>query len=587
IWLHLLMIVSSNSFALIITLQGNVWTFEPQLSYLEINCCTSNVNPPPANSRNDSKDFVPTRTHILFAHHFSTIAGAGPIIGPTIGILYGFAPAWIWIVPGTVFFGAVHDYSTLFASIREGGKSIGEIAGISLGKTGMFLFLAFTLIMIFLVTSAFLSMTAISLTSMWPLSKLSLETGQTLLKTTEVNGQPMGIIGGIASTSVIIITIFSPLLGFLMCRKSMKMVPGYFLAAIVCALSIIIGFNYPINLPPTAWMIIISIYVLFAAGAPVWVILQPRDFTNVQILYGGMAALVISIIIGGFSGLTISFPAFSLSAGIEHLGFIWPMLMITIACGAISGFHSLVASGTSSKQVRNESSARKIGFGGMVLEGALAVLVLLALASSLGYSDYLNIVWPDSGSNPVLAFALAVGGLMNGSLGIPISVGAVMGILLIEGFVVTTLDSAVRLNRYLFEEFWSLIFDPVPSLLRKFWFNSGISVIIMFLLAYFNAFRLIWPLFGTANQLMAALALIAVSAWLFRKGRKNWFTLIPAVFMVITTVASLIYLLIMTYLPSGNIVLIIADLILLALSFGVVAISLQSVAGRIRQINGI
>ncbi len=436
--------------------------------------------------------------------------------------------------------------------------------------------------MIFLVTSAFLSMTAISLTSMWPLSKLSLEAGQSLLKTTEVNGQPMGIIGGIASTSVIIITLFSPLLGFLIYRKSMKMVMGYLLAAVVCAISIIIGFNFPINLPPTAWMIIISIYVLFAAGAPVWVILQPRDFTNVQILYGGMIALVLSIIIGGFAGLTISFPAFSLRAGIEHLGFVWPMLMITIACGAISGFHSLVASGTSSKQVRDESSARQIGYGGMILEGALAVLVLLALASSLGYSDYLNIVWSDSGSNPVLAFALAVGGLINSSLGIPISIGAILGILLIEGFVVTTLDSAVRLNRYLFEEFWSLIFNPVPALLKKFWFNSGLSVIIMFLLAYFNTFRLIWPLFGTANQLMAALALIAVSAWLFQKGRKNWFALIPAIFMVTTTLASLIYLLVNTYLPSGNMILIIADIILLSLSFGVVVISIRSITTQSR-----
>ncbi|MEZ5357597.1 MAG: carbon starvation CstA family protein [Candidatus Zixiibacteriota bacterium] len=530
----------------------------------------------PAEAKRDNKDFVPTKTHILFAHHFSTIAGAGPIIGPTIGILYGFAPAWLWVVFGTIFFGAVHDFSALFASIREGGKSIGEIAGISLGRFGMFLFLLFTLLMIFLVTSAFLSMTAISLTSMWPLDKLSLDAGQSLLKTVDVNGQPMGVIGGIASTSVIIITLFSPLLGFLLYRKSLKTSYGYFLAGIVCLVSIIVGFLYPISLPPTLWMVIISIYVMFAAGTPVWVILQPRDFTNVQILYGGMTLLMVSILIGGFSGLSITFPSFSLDVGIEHLGMVWPMLAITIACGAISGFHSLVASGTSSKQVCSESAARRVGFGGMILEGALAILVLITIASALPYNDYLNIVWGEGASNPVLAFALAVGGIIHNSLGINISIGAILGILLIEGFVVTTLDSAVRLNRYLFEEFWALLFNPVPKIMTRFWFNSGLSVIIMFLLAYFNAFKLIWPLFGTANQLMAALALIAVSVWLTKRGRRNWYTVIPAVFMVVTTMAALVYLLVNTYIPSGKITLIAADILLLALSLGVLVISVKS-----------
>lgn len=533
--------------------------------------------PTPARANFDHKDYVPTKTHILFAHHFSTIAGAGPIIGPTLGILYGFAPAWIWIILGAVFFGAVHDYTALFASIREGGRSIGEIAGKSLGRTGMFLFLAFTLLMIFLVTSAFLSMTAISLTSMWPLEKLKLDAGQTLLKTVEVNGTAMGIIGGIASTSVIIITLFAPVLGYLIYRRGIKTGFGYLLAAVICVFSIIIGFIYPVSLPPTAWMVIISIYVLFAAGVPVWLVLQPRDFTNVQILYGGMGILIASVLIGGFSGLDISFPYFSFELGLEHLGLVWPMLIITIACGAISGFHSLVASGTSCKQVESESAARRIGYGGMILEGALAILVLVAVGSALPYDDYLQIVWPDKGSNPVLAFSLAVGGIIHNSLGISVSLGAIIGILMIEGFVVTTLDSAVRLNRYLFEELWSMLFRKVPPIMKKFWFNSGLSVLIMFLMAYFNAFKLIWPLFGSANQLMAALALIAISAWLYRRGRKNWFTLIPAVFMVVTTMASLTYLLVNTYLPARKPILIAADIVLLGLAVGVIGLSFKAI----------
>ena len=531
----------------------------------------------PANARSDNTDFVPTKTHILFAHHFSTIAGAGPIIGPTLGILYGFTPAWIWIILGAVFFGAVHDYTALFASLREGGRSIGEIAGKSLGRTGMFLFLAFTLLMIFLVTSAFLAMTAISLTSMWPLDKLKLDAGQTLLKAVEINGVSMGIIGGIASTSVIIITLFAPILGYLIYRRGIKTGYGYLLAGAVCIISIIVGFSFPVSLPPTMWMVIISIYVLIAAGVPVWMILQPRDFTNVQILYGGMALLVGSIVVGGFSGLTITFPSFSFGIGMEHLGMVWPMLIITIACGAISGFHSLVATGTSCKQVSSEIAARRIGFGGMILEGALAILVLVTVGSALPYQDYLQIVWADSGSNPVLAFSLAVGGMMHHSFGISTSLGAIIGILMIEGFVVTTLDSAVRLNRYLFEELWGLLFSTVPPLFKQFWFNSGLSVVIMFLMAYFNAFKLIWPLFGSANQFMAALALIAVSVWLYRRGRKNWFTLIPAVFMVVTTMASLIYLLINTYLPAGNVILIAADILLLCLAIGVIGLSFKAI----------
>jgi carbon starvation protein len=253
------------------------------------------------------------------------------------------------------------------------------------------------------------------------------------------------------------------------------------------------------------------------------------------------------------------------------------MLIITIACGAISGFHSLVASGTSSKQVTSECSARRIGYGGMILEGALAILVLVILAAALSYDDYLLVVWPEMGSNPVLAFALAVGGVIHHGFGIPISIGAIIGILMIEGFVVTTLDSAVRLNRYLFEELWALLFERIPAIMSRFWFNSGLSVLIMFLLAYFNAFKLIWPLFGSANQLMAALALIAISVWLYRRGRKSWYAMIPAVFMIATTIASLIYLLIKTYLPSGNIVLISADILLLSLAIGVIGLSFKAI----------
>ncbi len=532
--------------------------------------------PTPAVEKNDGVDYVPTRTPVLFAHHYATISGAGPIIGPTLGILYGVGPAWLWIVIGGILFGAVHDFSALFASIREKGNSMAEIARKALGDTGFLMFIIFTAIMLILVTSAFLSLTAIALTSVWPVEKLGLEAGQTLLHTRMVAGQEMGVIGGIASTSVIIITLIAPLLGYLIFKKSLNTALSFILAAAVCFVSIYAGFRMPLSIPGLVWMIILSFYVLIAAGMPVWVILQPRDFVNVQILYGGLAVIMISVIIGGINGMTTNLPMFNLAMGNQHLGPVWPMLFIIIACGAISGFHALVAGGTSSKQLARETHAKAVGYGGMILESILAILVVLAIASSLKGSEYMQITWPVKGTgNPILAFALSVGYLAHSTFGISVALGSIIGILMVEGFIVTTLDSAVRLNRYVFEELWKRAFKSVPVLFTKYWFNSGLAVVFMFGLAVSNGYRLIWPIFGASNQLLAALTLIAVTVWLNLAGKKSWFTFFPAIFMVVTTIAALIYNLIAQYIPSMNIILIITDLILLALSSGVIILAIK------------
>ncbi len=533
----------------------------------------------PAVKRYDGKDYVPAKLHILFGHHFSSIAGAGPIIGPTMGILYGFIPGWLWVVVGGVFIGAVHDFTSLFVSIREGGKSMAEIARKTLGNVGFVLFILFTIVMIVLVTSSFLRATATSLTSMWPLDKLGLPPDQTLLQT-EVSekGEVLGIIGGIASMSVVIITFFSPFLGYLLYKRKVKIYKAYILAAILCFVSIYVGILHPITLSPETWMVILSFYVLFASGAPVWMILQPRDFVNVQILYLGILGLVFSLFVGGFGGLSLKMPAFNLAEGIKNLGFVWPMLFITIACGAISGFHALVTTGTDCKQLSKETDAKKIGFNGMILESVLALSVLLAIGCVFTFSEYKSIVWPEAGlSNPILAFSLAVGKLLQNSLSIPLALGCVFGILMVEGFVITTLDTAVRLNRYLFEELWNIIFKKVPKLLKIYWVNSGLACALMWLLAYFNTFVALWPIFGTANQLLSALTLIAVSTWLYLKGKKNWFTLIPAVFMLLTTTASLFILLFKKYLPQKNLTLITTDILLLVLSSGVTYLAIKTV----------
>ncbi|HUT62745.1 MAG TPA: carbon starvation CstA family protein, partial [Anaerolineae bacterium] len=207
-------------------------------------------HPTPAQTINDGRDYVPTKSYVVFAHHFSSIAGAGPILGPTMAILYGFLPAWLWIVLGGIFIGAIHDFTVLFASIREGGKSMAEVARKTLGQAGFNLFIFFTILMIVLVTSAFLSATAISLTSLWPLDKIGVTGGKTFLKTIIVDGVAMGKIGGIASMSVIVITIFSPMLGWLIYKKGIKTYLTHILALTVCIISVIIGILYPVMLSP-------------------------------------------------------------------------------------------------------------------------------------------------------------------------------------------------------------------------------------------------------------------------------------------------------------------------------------------------
>jgi carbon starvation protein len=532
------------------------------------------ANPTPAHSCEDGRDYVPTRTGVLFAHHFSAIAGAGPILGPTVAILYGFLPAWLWVVFGGIFIGAVHDFMALFICMREGGKSMAEVARKTFGKAGFALFILFTLMMLVLVTSAFLSAVSMSLTSLWPLEKLGLKEGQSLLQTVSVNGVPMGRIGGVASTSVVVITLLSPFLGWLLYKRKLAHKIAYPLAAAICVGSVVLGFVFPVVLNSTAWTVVISIYVLFASGVPVWIILQPRDFINVQILYAGIALMAVALFLAGFMNLPFSMPAVNLQEGVANLGMVWPMMFILIACGAISGFHSLVAGGTTGKQLNMETDARRIGFNAMLLESLLAVCVLLALGVGLSFADYKAIVYPvveGVKSNPILAFSLSVGHLVNKTMGIPMDLGTVFGILLVEGFVITTLDAAVRLNRYLFEELWDMIFETPPALLRNQWFNSLLAVILMWVLAYTNAFTALWPIFGAANQLLAALGLITVTGWLMLKGRKYFFALAPALFMITTTIASLVILLI-KYIHQSNITLAVTAVLMMALSAGVLVL---------------
>lgn len=521
----------------------------------------------PALINEDGKDYVPTNPIVLFGHHFASIAGGGPIIGPTLALAFGYLPVWMWIVFGTVLVGGVHDLSSLFVSIREGGRSIAEITRRYLGRRGFVLFVSFAVVYILLVTSAFLQMTVAALTSALPVDRIADQADLSSFSRTIKDGVEMIRIGGVASTSVIVITLFAPLLGYLLYRRRMSAILGAVIGALVAGLSIRIGIASPVNMAGEIWMILVSIYVFIASGIPVWIILQPRDFVNSFVLFAGIVVLLMGSIVAGLKGIVLDAPMVDMGGGKAALGSVWPALFIVVACGAISGFHALVSSGTTSKQISSETHARRIGYGGMVLEAILAICVVTAVGAGMGFRSYKEIVYPQVGqSNPILAFGLGMGGLLKRSLGVNYAYGVIFGIIMVEGFVVTTIDTAVRLNRYLFEEVWRGTFDRVPWLLENRYFNSLLSVAIMYMLAKTNAFLAIWPIFGTANQLLAALTLTTVTVWLLRLGKNPLITISPAIFMLATTMASLVELLFKKYIPSRNTILSIADILLLVMA---------------------
>jgi carbon starvation protein len=534
--------------------------------------------PTPSVRINDGIDYVPTKPIVLFGHHFAAIAAAGPIVGPTLALLFGFLPAWLWIMLGVVFIGAVHDFAALFLAVREGGKSIAEVARRTLGKPGFIFYVSFAIVLCLLVLAAFLQLTAIALTSTLPPDDVNLSAASDApFQMLEKSGILQVQIGGVASASVIVMTFLAPLIGVMIYKKHMNIVIVSVFAFLTAFGSVVLGFFFPVTLDPTTWMIIICVYVFFASWIPVWIILQPRDFVNAQILYLGLASMVIGIVGAGVAGAVIKAPTVNISEAMNapNLGLLWPFLFVTIACGAASGAHGLVCGGTSCKQISNEKHARIIGYGGMLLEGLLAVCVTLIVTGGLDFDKYKSLVYPaGGGSNAPLAFALGLGNILHAGIGLPTVYGTIWGILLLEGFLITTIDAIVRLTRYLFEELWATILPHPPAMMRSRMFNSALVIAGMCVLTFTNAYLKIWPIFGSANQLLAALTLIAATAWLVQKARKAWFTAIPAAFMVVTTITSLVILL-GRYIDFGNWTLAVTDVLLLVLSAGVVTLTFK------------
>jgi carbon starvation protein len=524
--------------------------------------------------KNDGSDFLPTKSYILFAHHFAAIAGAGPIVGPTLAVVYGYLPALVWIVIGATLMGGVHDMVTLFISTREEGRSVADIGRQYLGPFGYVCIVSFLVIGLFMITATFLNLSVTALTSMYPAEKLGMEPaaraeldaamqlpadhmgmhpfpqgGGLPTAVALKDGQPVLLarIGGIASTSVLFITLCAPLLGLLIYRLHTPAWMNYAIASLLCGASVVLGMYFPIVVTPDVWRLLMTFYVILASAIPVWLLLMPRDFVNVQILYAGLLAVVVGLVIAGVSGnfasipaapqnLAELIPAWSLDSGLQYVGVLWPMLFITVSCGAISGFHCLVSSGTTARQLACERHAGKVGYNAMLLESLLAVSIILTLLIGLDWQSYLQITYTEK--NPVLAISLATGSLVNLAFALPVWSGTVLGILLLEGFVVTTLDVAVRLNRYLLEEVWRFLFRNPPALLRGVWFNTLLCAGVMFLLSRSNSLPVLWQVFGSANQMMGAMALLVAAVWLRDHGRRTLFVLIPAILMFATTFAS-------------------------------------------------
>ncbi len=494
--------------------------------------------PTPATQINDGRDYVPTRTPVVFAHHYASIAGAGPIIGPIIAIYYGWLPALLWVLLGGVFLGAVHDYAATHVSMREGGKNLAIVARRYIGVGAFAMMLVMLVALLVLVCAAFLDLSATALTSKISVDVLQLPREQTLLRSeqasimtppatelptlaaaaeipeawrdqfaaagkklteaaalsvvepgaqwkitdaahaydihlqTQQDGQAFysvseteAVLGGIASTSVVVITLFSPLIGFLYLKRKTPVWICSLLAIIICGLSITIGLWLPMPVSPQTWKALISGYVLISAGVPVWLFLQSRDFINVHILYVGMAFVIVAVIAaairgGGQFALTdTAIPASNWANASAKLGPGWPVLFVVIACGAVSGFHSLCAGGTTCKQLRTEVAARHVGYYAMLLESFLAVCVICCLVVGLSLAGYQVLCHPNVGKgNAILTFAMAVGRTAHAGLGLPVAYGALGAMLLLEGFLVTTLDTAIRLTRYMIEEGWATFF---------------------------------------------------------------------------------------------------------------------------------
>ena len=480
----------------------------------------------PSHELQDDLDFVPTNKNVLFGHHFTSIAGLGPIVGPAVAIIWGWVPAVLWVFFGSIFIGAVHDFGALIVSLRHNGRSIGDISGDLVSPRVRILFLLIIFFLLLIVIAVFALVIAILFT-MYP-------------------------------QAVIPVWIELPLavwLGYMVYKKGASHTTLGIVAIVLLYLSIVLGTYVPVDLTALGlsssgalitWMVILYVYAFIASRLPVHVLMQPRDYINAHQLFVALALLVLGVLV---AQPAVVAPAYNASpAGAPP---VWPFLFVVIACGAISGFHSLVSSGTSSKQCYSENDARYIGVGSMLMEGTLSTLVIVACAAGIGLglaSGGETLMGTAAFSKHYASWAAASGlgakidafvqgsANMIRSYGIPANITiTIMGVFLVS-FAATTLDTATRLQRYIVGEIGNAI--SLPQLGNKTT-GTAIAVITAFILSFYNGSGkgalTLWPLFGASNQLLAGLALLIITIYLVRKQVPYGYTLIPLLFMIVMT----------------------------------------------------
>ena len=482
--------------------------------------------PTPAHALEDGIDYVPAKAPILMGHHFSSIAGAGPITGPIGAAGFGWLACTLWILIGGIFFGGVHDFGALFASVRHDGKSIGEIISTNMSKRAKMLFLIFAYLTLILVVAAFASIVAGTFGATFE------ESGAVNLAASEANAR-------VAMVSLLFIAI-AIVFGFLVYRRNAPMSIASVVGVIAIVAIIAIGMNFhPIYLSKDAWMWICGVYIAIASVTPVWILLQPRDYLSSFLLYAMLALAVVGVVLArpDMSSMPAinTFVVTNPDTGAGNP--IFPVLFTTIACGAISGFHSLVSSGTTSKQLDKETDAKPIAYGGMLLECVLAILTLCAVA----YAKKYDLV----GATNIFGGGLAH--MIDDTIPGTYDILFTLLVLTYSAFCLTSLDTATRLARFMFQEFWlDASKGETPEnvtgykkVLSNMYVATGITVVLGVVLGL-NGYEKIWALFGSANQLLAGLGLLAVATWLGNIGKNNKMFLIPMGFMLVVTICSLL-----------------------------------------------
>lgn len=489
----------------------------------------------PAVEEYDGIDYVPAKHWtVLFGHHFASIAGAGPIIGPVIAaMVWGWFPAVIWLIVGSIFLGGVHDFAAFMISIRHRGRSVANVAQMVMGFRAKMIFASFVWLALVLVNAVFAAVAA-----------------RTLSTTPEVVIPTFGLVG------------VAVLVGLIMYRWGINQILASIIGIVLLFGLILLGYVVPISLGQNAariWTVVLLVYAYFASIIPVNILLQPRDYLASVVLFLGL--------LFGYAGVVITHPPMHAPAFISFhgaQGALWPMMCVIIACGAISGFHSLVASGTTSKQLSNERDAKKVGYGAMILEGVLSVLALIAVAGGLYWSEgegVPGLVYPKlmEGGNWIVTFGMGYGQLVKPFLGV---LGMFVGIMMLKTFVMTTLDTSTRIARYITEELFGE--GLKIKLLRNKYIATAIIIIAALWLAL-GSWQSIWPIFGASNQLIAALVLIVVSTYLLSRKKQAAYTFYPALFMLATTMAALI-LKFLDFVRGGKALLAVVGFILFALA---------------------